>query len=1076
MKKVSISLIFLLYCCLSHAQVAGTTTSVSENFDYQENMTNVQLDPSPMIGAASEVSFIRTFATNQQPGIGLGDAVDLIGVGGVNIPGWLEDLAGGWNPFCFDFDPYIELGASIDAGGYYLVREVGNSDIDIDYPVGVTITYPEQNTFGCGYEIRIDTQYEVLEPNKMDKLKVTPPFINQEIGPKLQNLEFFAGIGLSAWYGIGIDNPIPELPDLCKRVHSFNESVRFEVGGPEIPTLPAVLNLCEEAYGPGANEASLLSCGVLSPAAPLLNIGQATLDLYNSTHGTNYSFASFPNEYEVKVFTPDIASGGPTLPEMGGTFKKVKNNELNFQALNGGKTLRVSGTKNAISEMSVDLVSFIDYSGYPTSLSLGGGLGSLDLGDVAPTFTVNQDMSFEFNPVINLNLDLGQSMIYGVYNSDDTLSHSGNGQIVALVAGQYILADFPYDLSDPLDVTGETFLDGTFETLSTQKYYQSINLKFAEVDIPGVLTGALIDETTPQQKFGENTILDHSFNLQPNNIIQLQGFTLDPEDPIVTISSLTVEDQINLGGGERAVVYKIGVRNDGDVKLNNTRVHFDLDTWFATATSYNVECITSDYFEVDTYFNGSSKINLLGADNSIEIGEEHFIEILVRVKPEISEVIANGCFGTVDYYVSSTAFATSPIGTEVMSNWDQCTEMITGPDIVEPIDLGASVISSLRDFAVYSTKSLVFSKGQQVSKGNAGSNGKIVFENVTMQNNPEAIIVGDLHSRNLINVIGHSDVIVDYVQTSSEINLIGNHSSFDVNGNISEYSGCASLPEIPALIMPNNQSRVKVTIPRNETLMLPPGDYKEIKLNENSTLKMQSGIYNIKDWHFVKDNATVEYTLNQAPIILNIQNWHATRNNLQFIVAEGSSTRDIYYNVGGNGSTHFNESLIQGNIFAPEGTIEFDNGSILEGNGYAETIKFKNNSGYAGHEFLVPLNISPTCQGVVIYRASVQQTASSSKDETMDKLANDIAKLNLMASPNPVQSSTAISFTFSEQQYVKVEVRNFFGKVIEVLAEKEFESGENQLFFNASYLPSGLYFYSITTASQGTISKQLIKE
>ncbi|RLD56411.1 MAG: hypothetical protein DRJ01_15280, partial [Bacteroidetes bacterium] len=85
-------------------------------------------------------------------------------------------------------------------------------------------------------------------------------------------------------------------------------------------------------------------------------------------------------------------------------------------------------------------------------------------------------------------------------------------------------------------------------------------------------------------------------------------------------------------------------------------------------------------------------------DNSIEIGEEHFIEILVRVKPEISEIIANGCFDTVEYYVSTTAFATSPIGTEVESNYNQCTDMTIAPDIVEAVDMGASIISSLEDF------------------------------------------------------------------------------------------------------------------------------------------------------------------------------------------------------------------------------------------------------------------------------------------------------------------------------------------------------------------------------------------
>lgn len=1073
MKQFYLYAALFLFTLTSQAQVIGTTSSVSENFDYQENMTNVELDPSPMVGAASELSFSHTFSsTGQQPPIGLNDAVNILGDElGINIPGWLTELAGGFNPFCFDVDAYARMGASIDVGGYYLVREVGNSNIDIDYPVEVTITYPAQNTFGCGYEVRIDTQYEVLEPNKTDKLKVTPPFINQEVGPTIDNLNFFAEIGLEAWVGIGINNPIPGLPDLCQETNRFNESYRWELGGPALPTLPALINVCEDAYGPNATEATLLGCGVLSPATPILNIAQIVLDNYNAQNGTNFGIASFPNENTVIVET-NFPEGGPTLPEMSGTFKNTKNTDLGFQSLDQGKRLVVSGTKTELSKMRFDLVSLIDYFGYPTSLDVG--LVSLDVGDIAPTITVDQEMNFEFKPVVNLNLDLGQSMVYNVYNADDTLSHSGNGQIVALVAGQYILADFPSDLSDPLDVTGTTFLDGEFKTLSKQIYSDFINVTFAEVEIPGVFNEALVDEDTEKEQFGQNTILDHTFNLQPINVISLPGFQLDPEDPVVTVSSLTLEDIINLGGGERAVVYKIGVRNDGDVLLSNVRLNFDLDRWFNSAQSYKVECVSSDYFDVALNYDGNTIINLLAENNTIEIGDNQFIEILVRVKPEISEIIADGCFGTVEYNVSTTAFATSPIGTEVESNYNQCTEMTIAPDIIELVDLGASVISDINDFTVYSTKTLTFSKEQQISKGNAGSQGTVRFENVSMQNGPEAIIVGDLHSGDLINVIGHSAVIVDYVQTSAEINLIGNNSSFEVTGNISEYSNCASLPDIPSFISSVNHSDIDIVVGNNETVVLPPGDYKSVSLNRNSTLVMQSGRYDIKDWHFKKHNATVQYDLSGAPITIHLQKWHANKNNLQFVTIGSSSTRDVYYYVLGNGTTSFNNSLVQGNIKAPLGTISFDKASTLEGTCYAETIKFRNGSGYAGHKFLEPLNISEECQGAVVYRTSDETGTGNEKTGTSGAEENTFGDIKLTASPNPMVFQTTISFDLDKSYQGKLILQDFNGKTIQVLSQKRFDSGIHQVTLNASQLRQGMYFYSFVT-DQGTVTKKLIK-
>lgn len=1075
MKKILFLTLGFLCSWNTFSQVLGATTSQTENFDYQESMTNVQLDPNPTVGPASEVSFVRTFSNGLQPGIGWGEAVDLLGVG-VNIPGWVSDLAGGWTPFCFDFDPYFNLSASIDVGGYYMVREVGNSNIDIDYPVAVTITYPEQNTFGCGYEIRIDTDYEILEPNNTNKLKVTPPFINQEIGPKIENVQFNAGVGIYARYGVGVDNPIPGLPDLCAWVGDpFDESIDFSVGGPSLPSLPSILNICESAYGPGANEASLLSCGDLSSATPLLNLGQFLLDTYNAQHGTNYTFAAFPNNNEVQIFTPDLPTGGPTLPEMGGSFKKVVNSDLGFQSLQGGKVLKVSGVKNEISEMSVDLVSFIDYSGYPTSLSLGGGLGSLDLGDVAPTFTVDQTMDFEFTPVINMNLDIGQEMEYTVYNSDDTESHSGFGQIVSLVAGQYILAQFPSDLSDPLTVTGSTYLDGDFKSLSTQKYFQSLNLKFAEANIPGVINDALIDETTPQQQFGSKTIIDHSFNLEPTYTFSMSNFLLDPENPIVNISSVSVEDVKNLGGGERAVVYKIGISNDGDVRLKNLRLRFDLDTWFNTADFYEVECITSDYFAVNTGYDGALEWNLLDSDNSLEVGDNQYVELLIRVKPEISEVMNDGCFGTVEYDVSAIVYGTSPIGTEIESNFYQCTGERTAEDIVETVDLGAAVLSSVNDFTVYAENSLVFSKAQPSSKGNAGSGGNIDFENVSMTTNETAIVVGDLHATGQIRVLGESDVEVDYVQVGDRIRLIGNASNFEVTGAISDHSSCVFAPELADLMPPNNTSNVQVVVGANQTQMLPPGSYKSISLNQNSKLILTSGTYNIKDWKFNKTDATVEYNLSGMPVIMNIQNMHANKERLSFIVNASSSARDVYYNIQGNGSTHFNESFVQGNIFAPEGSVEFSNNSTLEGTCFAETIKFKTGSSFAGHDFIEPLNIGVECQGAVQYRAQEIAQENSLQDEGKKKLANHaLDGIEMLAFPNPMRNRVNLSIYFPRSVSGKLVLQDFKGTIIQVLDEGNFNSDTYEFGVDVGLLPQGLYFYSFITAD-GVIVEKLIK-
>jgi len=343
-----------------------------------------------------------------------------------------------------------------------------------------------------------------------------------------------------------------------------------------------------------------------------------------------------------------------------------------------------------------------------------------------------------------------------------------------------------------------------------------------------------------------------------------------------------------------------------------------------------------------------------------------------------------------------------------------------------------------------------------------------------MQNNPPAVIVGDIHSGKLINVIGKSDVLVDYVQTSSKINLIGNHSNFEVTGRVSDHSDCATLPDIPTFVLQNNNSNLKIVVGNNETLVLAPGNYKEIKLNRNSVLVMQSGIYNIKDWHFVKNNATVEFDLSGSPIVINIQNWHAGKNNLQFITTGDSSTRDVFYYVDGDGATNFNRSLVQGNIIAPLGSVIFNNESTLEGNCYAETIKFRNGSGYAGHKYLEPLNISAECQGVVVYRTSEQKPIALEDNPASEEENTSLENLYLTAYPNPMNEHTTIYFHLDFKQDVKLILQDIRGNIIQTITDKSFNSGLNEVYLNTSQLKQGLYFYSFVS-DQGIVTKKLIK-
>ena len=64
--------------------------------------------------------------------------------------------------------------------------------------------------------------------------------------------------------------------------------------------------------------------------------------------------------------------------------------------------------------------------------------------------------------------------------------------------------------------------------------------------------------------------------------------------------------------------------------------------------------------------------------------------------------------------------------------------------------------------------------------------------------------------------------------------------------------------------------------------------------------------------------------------------------------------------------------------------------------------------------------------------------------------------------PNPFNPSTIISFTLTRSTLVTLKIYNILGNEITTLVNKVIPGGNHQIEFNATGLPSGVYFYTIT--------------
>jgi photosystem II stability/assembly factor-like uncharacterized protein len=78
--------------------------------------------------------------------------------------------------------------------------------------------------------------------------------------------------------------------------------------------------------------------------------------------------------------------------------------------------------------------------------------------------------------------------------------------------------------------------------------------------------------------------------------------------------------------------------------------------------------------------------------------------------------------------------------------------------------------------------------------------------------------------------------------------------------------------------------------------------------------------------------------------------------------------------------------------------------------------------------------------------------------------------------PNPFNPKTNIQYAISNRQFVTIEVYDILGNEIAILIDEEKPAGEYEIEFNASSLPSGVYFYQLKAGSYiGTKKMILLK-
>ena len=93
-----------------------------------------------------------------------------------------------------------------------------------------------------------------------------------------------------------------------------------------------------------------------------------------------------------------------------------------------------------------------------------------------------------------------------------------------------------------------------------------------------------------------------------------------------------------------------------------------------------------------------------------------------------------------------------------------------------------------------------------------------------------------------------------------------------------------------------------------------------------------------------------------------------------------------------------------------------------------------------------------------------------------DNVLNSIpAKFSLSQNyPNPFNPTTTIKYQIPEMSFVTLKVYDVLGKEVTTLVNKYHPAGNFEIEFNATSLPSGVYFYSFQAERYAMTKKMLL--
>ncbi|MFO8009481.1 MAG: PKD domain-containing protein [Dehalococcoidia bacterium] len=197
---------------------------------------------------------------------------------------------------------------------------------------------------------------------------------------------------------------------------------------------------------------------------------------------------------------------------------------------------------------------------------------------------------------------------------------------------------------------------------------------------------------------------------------------------------------------------------------------------------------------------------------------------------------------------------------------------------------------------------------------------------------------GDVELKNKASVAG--DV------TAAGVVTLKNNAT--VGGTVTEGAAPPEIPAVTPVEVAVTAGGEDVTVDKNDTLTLPPGNYGKLTVKQNAALTLSSGTYAFDSIELAK-NGTLNLDVSDGTILIDVPGDVEMKQNVQMaIVSASGDASDVLVRIGGGSVKLHNGGTYVGTFLAPYATIEVKNNVTLEGALYGDEVELKNGTDVTG--------------------------------------------------------------------------------------------------------------------------------